>query len=154
MSEKMTKASYGKLKKKVEELKGRRAKISKTIGEARDHGDLKENSAYHSAKDEQGLNEMRIRDLEGRMENAVIVKISEMAKKNKVTLGSTVKIKDLDSEDELEYTVVDEIEADVLEGKLSIDSPIGEALIGAKKGEVLKVDVPAGKKKYKVLEIK
>lgn len=154
MGEKMAKASYDKLKKKIEEFKGRRAKISKTIGEAREHGDLKENSAYHAAKEEQGLNEMRIRDLEARLANAQIVAVDKMARKDRVGLGAQVKIQNVNTGAVSEYTIVSAVDADVLENKISTESPIGEALVGAKKGEVFEVAVPAGLLKYKVLEIK
>ena len=154
MAEKVTKKAHEKMKAKLKEFKDKRPKISKTIGEAREHGDLKENSAYHAAKEEQGLNEMRIRDLEARIENAMVVKESDMTKSDTVRLNSTVKIKALDSGDEMVYTIVPEIESDVLEGKISTDSPIGGAVFGAKKGEVVEADLPRGEVKFKIIEIK
>lgn len=154
MGDQMTKANFEKIKEKLAELKKRRAVISKTIGEAREHGDLKENSAYHTAKDEQGLNEMRIRELEAKLENAEIVEQDDKAASGVVTLGSTVRIKALDSGQEFEYTVVSDDEADVLEDKISTDSPIGGALINEKAGTVVAVEIPRGLVKYKILEVK
>ena len=154
MGDKMTKENYEKIKEKLDELKKRRAVISKTIGEAREHGDLKENSAYHTAKDEQGLNEMRIRDLEAKLESAEIVAKDEKADAGVVTLGSTVKIKALDTGQEFEYMIVSDDEADVLEDKISTDSPIGGALINEKAGTVVEVEIPRGLVKYKILAIK
>ncbi len=154
MTEKVTKKAYEKMKAKLKELKDKRPKISKTIGEAREHGDLKENSAYHAAKEEQGLNEMRIRDLEARVENAVVVSESDMPKSDVVRLNSTVKLKALDNGTEMEYTIVSEIDADVLEGRISTDSPIGGAVFGGKKGEVVEVDLPRGEVKFKIIEIR
>ncbi len=152
MAEMMTREAHKKLQQKLEELKKRRAVISKTIGEAREHGDLRENSAYHTAKDEQGLNEMRIKELEAKLEHVTVV--DKMPEGEGVRLGSTVKLEMLDSERICEYTLVSAMEADVLENKISPDSPVGGALIGAKVGDVIEVEAPRGLVKYKILEIK
>lgn len=154
MGEYLTKENLEKMQAKLDGLKKRRAVISKTIGEAREHGDLKENSAYHAAKDEQGLNEMRIRELEEQIAGATVVAAGEHKKSDGVSLGSTVKIKALDTGQEFEYTIVPEIEADVLEDKISTDSPIGGALINEKVGAVVEIEVPRGKVKYKILEVR
>ena len=154
MSERVTKTALEKMKKNLEELKGRRARISKAIGEARDGGDLKENSAYHAAKEEQGLNEMRIKDLETRIDTAIVVSDKDLPKSDKVRLGSTVRVKALDTEDEAEYTIVSEADTDVLSGKISTGSPIGEAVINHKKGQVVKAELPRGEVKFKIIEIK
>lgn len=154
MGEKVTKKALEKMKAKLKELKDKRPKISKAIGIAREHGDLKENSAYHAAKEEQGLNEMRIRDFEARVENAIVISASNMPKSDQVRLNSTVKIKALDSGQEMQYTIVPEIDADVLEGRISTDSPIGGAVFGGKKGEVVEADLPRGEVKFKIIEIK
>lgn len=151
---KMTKDTYEKLKAKLADLKKKRPIISKAIGEAREAGDLRENSAYHAAKEEQGLNEMRIRDLERQVDSAIVVGKDEASKNDKVRLGSTVKLLDVESEREVKYTIVPEIDADVLENKISTDSPIGGAVVGAKVGEVVEVEVPKGLVKYKIVEIK
>jgi transcription elongation factor GreA len=154
MTEQMSQQSYDKLKQKLEELKKRRAVISRTIGEAREHGDLRENSAYHAAKDEQGLNEMRIRDLEAKLDNATIVEAGQLPKKNEIALNSTVRVKALDTGKVVEYKIVPEHEADVLENMISTDSPLGAALFGGKVGETVEFEAPRGLVKYQVLEIK
>ncbi|MEA3493044.1 MAG: transcription elongation factor GreA [Candidatus Margulisiibacteriota bacterium] len=154
MSERLTKKSFEKLKKKLEELKKRRPVISKAIGEAREHGDLKENSAYHAAKEEQGLNEMRVRELEAKLSDVTIVDEKDLAQNDMVRLGSTVKIKAVASGEEFEYTLVSAMEADILESKISPDSPLGGELVKRKEGEVIEVEAPAGLIKYKILEIK
>jgi transcription elongation factor GreA len=154
MSSQMTKASYEKLKKQVKDMIMRRSVISKAIGEAREHGDLKENSAYHAAKEEQGLNEMRIRDLEARIESAVIVNEKDMLKKDKVKIGTMVKVKDLKSGNKYEYAMVDVVEADILENKISTESPLGFEIYNKKVGDVVEIEAPVGKIKYKILEIK
>lgn len=154
MGEHLTKKSYEKLKNKLDSLKKKRATISKAIGEAREEGDLKENAGYHAAKEEQGLNEMHIRELETKLDSATIVKERDVSKKDMVRLGSTVKIKAIKSGEEFEYTLVSAMEADILEGKISPDSPLGGELVKRKKGEVIEVEAPAGLIKYKILEIK
>ncbi|MBN3033841.1 MAG: transcription elongation factor GreA [Candidatus Saganbacteria bacterium] len=154
MAERMTQENYDKIGQKLAALKKRRAAISKTIGEAREHGDLRENSAYHTAKDEQGLNEMRIRELEAKLAGATIVDKSELAAAGCVTLGSTVRIKALDTGQEFEYAIVAEDEADVLEDKISTASPIGGAVVNEPVGAVVEAELPRGKVKFKVLEIK
>lgn len=154
MSKKVSKKSYEKMKKQLEEMKARRIKISKEIGEARDHGDIRENSAYHSAKQEQGLNEMRIRDLEARFENAEVVADEKLVKSDTIALGSTFKVKALDSGEEFEYTLVPEIDADIFENKISTDSPIGDAVFGYKKGDVVEAELPRGDVKFKILQVK
>ena len=154
MSDQVTKKAYEKMQEKLAELKSRRAKISKTIGEAREHGDLRENSAYHAAKEEQGLNEMRVRELEEKVENAVVVAEKNLPKKDVVTLGSTFRIKEFDTGSEAEYTLVSEVDADVLENKISTDSPVGREAVNSKVGEVFEVEVPRGLIKYKIIEIK
>ena len=154
MAEQVTKQALEKMKSKLKELKGRRARISKAIGEAREHGDLKENSAYHAAKEEQGLNEMRIRDLEARIENAKVVSEKDLPKDDRVRLNSSVKVKALDNGDEMEFTLVPEIDADVLEKRVSTDSPIGGAIINHKKGQVVEAELPRGLVKFKILEVK
>lgn len=154
MGEQLSKESYAKLKEKLEALKKRRAVISKTIGEAREHGDLRENSAYHAAKDEQGLNEMRIKELESKLASVRVVDKSELNKAEGVIMGSTVRIKALDTGQESEYMIVSEHEADILEDKISPESPLGGALLGEKEGKVVEIEAPRGRVKYKILEIK
>jgi len=154
MGEQITKESFTKLTAKLEALKKKRAGISKAIGEAREHGDLRENSAYHSAKNEQGLNEMRIRELEEKLARAEVVERVVEGMKDTVTLGSTVRFKALDTKEEFEYTLVSEEEADILEKKISPASPIGGAILYAKLGEVVEAEIPRGLVKYKILRIK
>jgi transcription elongation factor GreA len=149
----MSQANYDKLAAKIKELKMKRAVISKTIGEARDHGDLKENSAYHEAKNEQGLNEMRIKELEAKLNDAEIVAEGNKAPAGEIVLGSTVKIKAVDTNDQFEYTLVSEMEADILENKISPESPVGDALLGQKKGDLIEVQTPRGWVKYKIVEV-
>jgi transcription elongation factor GreA len=151
----MTKENYNKLNERLDHLKGpRRKEISKAVGEAREGGDLRENSAYHAAKEEQGLNEMKIRDLEQQLASAVVVSRQPQENDGQVRLGSTVKIVAQDTEDEFEYTIVHESEADIFENKISTESPIGGGLLGHKKGDVVEVEIPRGQVQFKITEIK
>ena len=154
MGQQVTKDAYDRMSKKLKEMKGRRARLSKIIGEARDHGDLKENSAYHEAKKDQGLNEMRIKELDARVDSAEIVDPSKMPKSDTVKLGTTVKIVALDNKRQYEYTIVPEIDADAMEDRISTDSPVGGAVIRAKVGDVVEAELPRGKVKFKILKIK
>jgi transcription elongation factor GreA len=151
----MTKENYKKLQERLDYLKGvRRQEISKAVGEAREGGDLRENSAYHAAKEEQGLNEMKIRDLEQQLASAVVTSSQPQEKGGKVRLGSTVKIVAQDTEDEFEYTIVHESEADIFENKISTESPIGGSLLGHVKGDVVEVEIPRGEVKFKIVGIR
>jgi len=144
---------YKKLEKELNYLKKvRRRELSEEIGKARAQGDLKENAEYHAAKEAQGLAEKRIAELEDKLANAQILDDSNIAK-DKAFIGATVTLEDLETEQELEYTLVAEIEADFAQKKISVTSPVGKALLGHKVGEVVKIKVPAGDIEYKILKI-
>ena len=144
---------YEKLRRELEQLKtSKRREISKAIGEARAHGDLSENAEYTYAKEAQGLNEKKISELEDKLSRAKLIDESEMPK-DEILIGAKVKLKDLDSAEELEYSLVAEEEADYSAGKISITSPVGEALLGHKENDTVKIKIPAGTLTYKVLKI-
>ena len=149
----LTRDGYEKLRKELEFLKTvKRKELSKAIGEARSHGDISENAEYDSAKESQGLNEKKIAELEATLSNAQILDDQNISK-DEVLIGATVKLKDLDSNEELEYMLVSEEEADYSQGKISVTSPVGSALLNHKKGETVSIKVPAGTLKYKILAI-
>jgi transcription elongation factor GreA len=149
----LTPEGYEKLRKELENLKTtNRREISRAIGEARAHGDISENAEYDAAKDAQGMNEKKIAELEAKLATAQIIDNSQMTN-DEVLIGATVKLKDLDSGEELEYTIVSEEEADYAQNKISIQSPVGSALVGHKKDEEVEIHVPRGVLKYKVLKI-
>ena len=148
----ISRKGYEELCEKLKYLKGaKRTEISKAIGEAIAQGDLSENAEYDAAKEAQGLNEKRIAELGEKLANAQI--LGDNISKDEVLVGATVELKDLDSGEELEYTLVSELEADFSQGKISVDSPIGKGLLGHKKNEVVKITVPAGILRYKILKI-
>lgn len=141
------------LKDELHELKTKgRKDMAKQIAEARDKGDLSENAEYDAAKDAQGLMEMRISELEGLVGNARVKK-QEDVDLSKVSILSTVKIKNTKNGMEVKYTLVSEKEADLKSGKISYESPIGKGLLNKKIGEVAEVKVPAGMMEFEILEI-
>lgn len=140
----------------TEELRQRqqveRQRIIQAIAEARAHGDLSENAEYHSAKEQQSLNEGRIAELEDKVSRAEVIDISKLSGST-IKFGATVKLIDDDTEEEKVYQIVGDSEADVKGGKVSISSPIARALIGEKTGDSIEVNTPGGGKSYEILEV-
>ncbi len=148
-----TPEGFEKLKKELEHLKSvERPKVSQQIAEARDKGDLSENAEYDAAKEAQGLLELKISKMEDLMANARILNKDQMDN-SKVMVLSTVKLKNLKINKEVTYTLVSEQEADLKSGKISINSPIGQGLLGKKVGEKAEIQVPAGTLTLEILEI-
>ena len=148
-----TKEGYNKLKSELEELKSKgRSDMAKQIAEARDKGDLSENAEYDAAKDAQGMLEMKISELEGVVANARIIDESTIDT-SKVSVLSTVKIKNKKNKQTVSYTLVSEEEADLKKGKISVKSPIGKGLLGKEVGETAKIKVPAGEIEFEIIEI-
>ena len=148
-----TKEGLKKLNDELHHLKTKgRADIAKQIAEARDKGDLSENAEYDAAKDAQGLHELKISKLEESISNARIIDESDI-NTDKVSILSKVKIENLNLKKEFQYKIVSEEESNLQEGKISIKSPIGMGLLGKKKGEIVSVNVPSGKIKFKIIDI-
>ena len=137
------------LEAELVELKGRRGEIAEKIANARDYGDLSENAEYDAAREEQGLLESRIAEIEDILMNAEIIKGGS---KNKIGLGSSVELKA--NGKTFNYSIVGPVEADPLEGKISDESPIGEALLGKKVGEHAVITTPKGEIDYEIVSIK
>ncbi len=150
----LTKKGHQKLMEDLEYLKTtKRRQLSKAVGEARSHGDISENAEYDAAKDAQGLNEKRIAELEEKLATARILDDEAMSK-DEVLIGATVKLKDMDTDEELEYMLVSGEEADYNQNKISISSPVGAALLNYKVNDIVEIKIPAGTLKYKILEIR
>ena len=150
----LTQEGYDNLEKEVEFLKTeKRTEIAERIKVALGFGDLSENSEYDEAKNAQASNEMRIAELENKLRYARIIDESEIDTKT-VQVGNRVTVLDMEFDEELEYTIVGSTEVDLSQNRISNESPIGKALIGAKKNQIVEVSVPAGIVKYKVLSIK
>lgn len=149
----MTKEGMERLKAQLAEMKNKgRAEIAKQIAEAREKGDLSENAEYDAAKEAQGLHEMKIAQLEDALANARLLDESAVDL-SKVSVLTTVEIKEVKSGKKMKYTLVSEKEADLKTGKISVGSPIGQGLLGKKVGEVAEVKTPGGIMNFEVLNI-
>ena len=149
----MTYAGLKKLEDELHELKVvRRKEVAEKIKEAREQGDLSENAEYDAAKDEQRDIEARIEELEAILKNAEVV-VEDEADTEKINVGCKVLVYDEEFEEEVEFKIVGSTEANSLQGKISNESPLGKALIGAKVGDEISVEAPAGMMNYKILKI-
>ena len=150
----LTQEGFDKLEEELNYLKTeKRTEIAERIKVARGFGDLSENSEYDEAKNAQAENEQQIAELEVKIRNAKVIDSSEIDTKT-VQIGNLVKLYDVEFEEEVEYTIVGSTEVNLAENKISNESPIGKALLGRKKGEVVDVDAPDGIIKFKILAIK
>ena len=148
----MTPAGALKLREELARLKEERPRISREIGVAREHGDLSENAEYHAAKERQGWIEARIKDLEDKLSRAEIIDPSKLHG-SKVAFGATVKLSNIETEEESVYRLVGADEADLNLGSISITSPLARSLIGREVGDDVKVRMPAGERHYEILEV-
>jgi transcription elongation factor GreA len=150
----LTREGYDKLKQEIEYLSTeKRREVAERIRVAREFGDIAENSEYDDAKNEQAMLEHRIATLEERLSSARVIEAGE-ASADVVSIGSHVKLQDLDAKETIEYHIVGSAEANPAEHRLSNESPVGKAIMGRKKGEVVEVAAPRGSLKYKILAIK
>ena len=149
----LTREGQRKLLDELEHLKTtKRRQLSKAVGDARAHGDISENAEYDAAKDAQAQNEKRIAELEQKLSHARIIDDQDIPS-DVVLIGATVELKDLDSDEEVKYLLVSEVEADYTQGKISITSPVGSALLNHKEKETVEIQIPAGLLRYKILKI-
>ncbi|CDC31381.1 transcription elongation factor GreA [Clostridium sp. CAG:508] len=149
----LTQEGFDKLEQELENLKTvKRVEIAERIKVALGFGDLSENSEYDEAKNAQAENETKIAELENKIRYAKIIDESEIDTKT-VQVGNTVKLLDLEFDEEVSYTIVGSTEVDIAQNKISNESPIGSAILGAKKNQVVEVQAPAGVMQYKVLSI-
>jgi len=148
--------TYDGIKKLQDELDNRKttiaAEIAERLKEARALGDLSENSEYDDAKEAQAENEVRIMEIEAILKNARLIEDDEISR-TKVTLGAQITIRDEETREEMEYILVGAKEEDIFSNKISSDSPVGAAIIGKKKGQIVDVHTPAGILRYKIVKI-
>ena len=150
----LTAEGYEKLKQEIEYLSNdKRREVADRIRVAREFGDIAENAEYDDAKNEQALLEHRIATLEERLRSARVLSKKDVAK-DVVSVGSKVRLRDIDAKQTVEYRIVGSAEANPAENKLSNESPVGKAIMGKKKGEVVEVSAPRGALKFKIMEIK
>src|ERR1700742_250661 len=145
----MTPGGAQKLRDELSRLKEERPKISREIGIAREHGDLKENAEYHAAKERQGLVEARIKDIEDKLARAEIIDPAKLSG-DRVRFGATVLVLNLDTDEEATYQIVGADEADLKNGTISISAPIARALIGKSVGDEVVVNLPGGKRRFEI----
>lgn len=149
----LTERGASKLHDELKRLKAERPQITAAIATAREHGDLRENAEYHAAKEQQGLAEARIRDIEGKLSNAQIIELDKVNAAGKVVFGATVHLSNVDNDEETRFQLVGEDEADIKSGRLSISSPIARALVGKEEGDVVEVETPGGKRSYEITSV-
>ena len=150
----LTAEGYEKLKQEIEYLStDKRRDVAERIRIAREFGDIAENAEYDDAKNEQAHLEARIAMLEERLKNARVIQKKEI-KSGEVSIGTKVRLRDMDANQTVEYHIVGSAEANPTEGKLSNESPVGKAIMGRKKGETVEVAAPRGKLKFKIMDIK
>ncbi|WP_145012211.1 transcription elongation factor GreA [Pseudomonas oryzihabitans] len=131
-----------------------RPQITQAIAEARELGDLKENAEYHAAREQQGMVEARIRDIEGRLQNAQVIDVAALPHTGKVIFGTTVEIANTETDETVTYQIVGDDEADIKQSKLSVGSPIARALIGKEEGDVVLVKTPGGNVEYEIVAVR
>ncbi|CBL45909.1 Transcription elongation factor [gamma proteobacterium HdN1] len=150
----MTVEGEVRLREELDNLKKvERPRVVAAIAEARAHGDLKENAEYHAAKEQQGFIEGRIAEIESKLSEAQVIDITRIAPTGKVIFGVTLKLYDVDKDEERAFKIVGEDEADFKEGKISVGSPIARGLIGKFVGDEVSVDTPGGGVTYEILEV-
>lgn len=150
----LTRAGAEKLRAELKNLKSvERPRIIAAIAEARSHGDLSENAEYDAAKEQQGFIEGRIAELESSLSVAEVIDPKSLAAAGKVVFGARVELYDEGQETEVKYQLVGNLEADLEQGKISISSPIGRALLGKEEGDEVEVNAPGGKRIYEVLKV-
>ncbi len=142
------------LKSELEDLKKvQRPKVVEAIAEARSHGDLKENAEYHAAKEQQALIESRVLTINDLIARANVIDVTKIENNGKVIFGSTVQLQDLENEKKTTYKLVGQDEADIKKNLIFFKSPIGKALIGKDKGEMVSVNTPSGEKSFEILDV-
>ena len=153
--EPITSEGLVEIKKELEELKiVKRPKIIEAIAEARGHGDLKENAEYHAAKEEQAKIESRVIEINDLIARANVVDVTKLEKKDNVIFGSTVYLINLENNEKKTYKIVGKDEADIAKNYIYFRSPIGKALIGKKKKDLVTVIAPSGEKSFEIKEVK
>jgi len=151
----ITKDGEKAIKSELHQLKTvDRPNISQAIAEARAHGDLKENAEYHAAKEQQGLLEQKIAEIEATLANCQIIDVKEIPYTGRVVFGSTVEVYDISNDAEISYKIVGNLESDPANGKISIDTPIAKSLIGKSEGDEVAVETPSGKISLEIVSVK
>jgi transcription elongation factor GreA len=150
----LTVSGAERLKAELKELKSvKRPEVIEAIAVAREHGDLKENAEYHAAREQQGFIEGRIKELESALSNSRIIDVAKVPQNGRVVFGCTVDLLNVETDEEVSYQIVGDIEADINHNRIAISSPIARALIGKEEGEDITVEAPGGNKDYEITAV-
>ncbi|WP_201583021.1 transcription elongation factor GreA [Psychrobacter jeotgali] len=150
----MTPQGHAALEAELKQLKTvDRPRITAAIADAREHGDLKENAEYHAAREQQGFCEARIRDIEAKLSAAQVIDPATLPKEGRVVFGVTVVIENMDTDEEKQYQIVGDDEADFKAGKISVNSPIARGLIGKSEGDEARIETPKGVVEYEIMKV-
>lgn len=150
----MTARGAEQLKQELEQLKTvRRPEIIKAIAEAREHGDLKENAEYHAAREQQAFCEGRIQDIESKLANCQIIDVTKLKNNGKVIFGATMVLVNVDTDEEVQYKIVGDDEADIKQGLISVNSPIARGLIGKEVDDNVAITTPGGQVEFDIIEV-
>ncbi len=152
--EPMTVEGAEALRKELERLKmEERPRITQAIAEAREHGDLKENAEYHAAREQQSFCEGRIQEIEGKLNNAQVINVRDIKPTGRVIFGTTVTITNVETDEQTTYQIVGDDEADIKQGKLSVNSPIARGLISKEEGDTVEIETPSGRVEYEIEKV-
>jgi transcription elongation factor GreA len=144
-----------RLRAELEQLKQvQRPAVINAIAEARAHGDLKENAEYAAAREQQGFIEGRIKQLEGELSHAQVIDVSKLDAGTRVVFGATVRLADVESDEEKQYQIVGDLEADIKQSLIAISSPLARALIGKHEGDAVVIEAPGGTREYEIIEVR
>ena len=150
----MTMAGAQRLRAELEELKSvKRPAVIAAIAEARSHGDLKENAEYHAAREQQGFIEGRIKQLEGELSHANVIDVAALHAGSRIVFGATVTLADVDTDEEVRYQIVGDLEADIKRGMIAISSPVARALIGKEEGDAITIEAPGGTREFEIVGV-
>jgi transcription elongation factor GreA len=151
----LTTAGAKRLREELEQLKSvQRPAVIHAIAEARAHGDLKENAEYHAAREQQGFIEGRIQQLEYALSHAQLIDVATLNAGDKVVFGATVVLAEAETDAEVTYSIVGDLESDIKQGLIAISSPIARALIGKHEGDTITIDAPAGQREYDIVSVR
>ena len=150
----MTLAGAQRLRAELEELKSvKRPAVINAIAEARAHGDLKENAEYHAAREQQGFIEGRIKQLESELSHANVIDVAALHAGSRIVFGATVTLADVDTDEEVRYQIVGDLEADIKRGMIAISSPVARALIGKEEGDAITIEAPGGTREFEIVGV-
>ncbi|HLS83821.1 MAG TPA: transcription elongation factor GreA [Arenimonas sp.] len=151
----LTTKGAARLRQELERLKSvDRPAVINAIAEARAHGDLKENAEYHAAREQQGFIEGRIKELEYVLSHAQLIDVAHLNVGTRVVFGATVDLVDCETDEEVTYQVVGDLEADIKQGLISVSSPVARALIGKHEGDTITIQAPAGPRDYEIVAVR